>query len=250
MRRVKVLRCAAAVSVAALIYVPRASAQFAVIDVGAIVQEIQQVQSLAQQVETARQQLTTAQDQLTQARAELQAMTGGRGMDQLLSNIARNYLPRNWGDLSGVLAGGGGTYGALASAVETQVQANSVLPATAMNALSVLERNLVTDDRRRIALSQALSREGLSAASDRFASLQQLIGTIGAASDPKAILDLQARIQAEQGMLANETLKMRLLDQTLQSEEAARRQRVREWAVQDVGSLRALAPLGLVNAAP
>ena len=215
--------------------VPPARAQFAVIDVAAIVQEVQQVQSLAQQVETARQQLTTAQDQLTQARAELQAMTGGRGMDQLLSNIARNYLPRNWGDVSAVLAGAAGTYGALASAVETQVQANSVLPATAMNALSVLERNLLTDDRRRIALSQTLSREGLSAASDRFASLQQLIDAIPGANDEKGILDLQARIGAEQNMLQNEQAKVALLWQAAQAEAAADQLRAKERALAGLG---------------
>jgi type IV secretion system protein VirB5 len=250
MRSGKVLRYVAAVGVAALIQVPPAGAQFAVIDVAAIVQEVQQVQRLAQLVQTAQHQLATAQDQLTQARAELQAMTGGRGMERLLAGVARNYLPRNWDDLSAVLAGGSGAYGALSNEVDTQVRANSVLPVAAVNALSVAERTLLTDDRRRAAMAQALSREALSAASDRFTSIQQLIGTIGTASDPKAILDLQARIQAEQGMVANETLKVRLLEQTLAAEESARRQRVREWAVQDVGSLRTLAPLGLLNGAP
>jgi type IV secretion system protein VirB5 len=250
MRTGKVLQYMVAVGVAALIQVPPAGAQFAVIDVAAIVQEVQQVQSLAQQVQTAQYQLATAQDQLTQARAELQAMTGGRGMERLLAGVARNYLPRNWSDLSGVLTGGAANYGALSNEVDAQVRANSVLPVAAVNALSVAERTLLTDDRRRAATAQALSREALSAASDRFASIQQLIGTIGTASDPKAILDLQARIQAEQGMVANETLKVRLLEQTRAAEESARRQRVREWAVQDVGSLRNLAPLGLLNGAP
>src|SRR6185437_704025 len=144
-------------------------------------------------------------------------------------------------------AGGAGTYGALSNEVDVNVQANTVLPDAALSGLSDPERSLLTQDRRRAATAQALSREALSAASDRFASLQQLIATIGTASDSKAILDLQARIQAEQGMLANEALKDRLLDQTLVAEERARRERVREWAVQDVGSLRNLPPLGLVN---
>ena len=245
-----VMRGIGAIVVLALGYVPAAGAQFAVIDVAAIVQEVQAVQSLAQQVETAREQLSTAQDQLSQARAQLQAMTGGRGMEQLLTRVSRNYLPRDWADLSRVLAGGAGDYGALSSEVDVNVQANTVLPDAALSGLSDPERSLLTQDRRRAATAQALSREALSAASDRFASLQQLIATIGTASDSKAILDLQARIQAEQGMLANEALKDRLLDQTLAAEESARRERVREWAVQDVGSLRNLPPLGLVSGAP
>src|SRR6185312_10019639 len=95
-----VMRGIGAIVVLALGYVPAAGAQFAVIDVAAIVQEVQEMQSLAQQVETAREQLSTAQDQLSQARAQLQAMTGGRGMEQLLTGVSRNYLPRDWADLS------------------------------------------------------------------------------------------------------------------------------------------------------
>src|SRR5258708_6623174 len=60
-------------------------AQFAVIDVGAIVQMVQEVATLAQQ-------LKTAENQLLQAQAEFQAMTGGRGMEGLVSGVNRNYL--------------------------------------------------------------------------------------------------------------------------------------------------------------
>ena len=56
---------------------PAARAQWAVIDVGAIAQLIQEVQTL-------RQQLATAQAQLNQAEAALATTTGNRGMQLLL----------------------------------------------------------------------------------------------------------------------------------------------------------------------
>jgi type IV secretion system protein VirB5 len=229
-----------------LINCRHARAQFAVIDVAAIVQDIQQLAQLEQQVETAKEQLSTAQDQLTQARAHLAAITGTRNMQQLLSGINRNYLPGSAADLEALLSGSAGAFAALGSQVEGAVQAAAVLSGTAVGQLNAAERATLMEDRRRVALGQAMSAQALAAASDRFGKLQSLIDAIGSASDEKAVLDLQARIQAEQGMLANEALKDRLLSQSLAAQEAVRRQQVREQAVADIGSVRDLPPLGLL----
>ncbi len=75
--------------------------------------------------------------------------------------------------------------------------------------------------------------------------MQQLITTIGTASDPKAILDLQARISAEQGMLQAEQTKLQVLYQTVLAQAAAEQQRSREQAITDAGSLRSLPAMGL-----
>ena len=58
-------------------------------------------------------------------------------------------------------------------------------------------------------------------------------------------MDLQARIAAEQGMLANEQTKLQVLHQAAQAEEWARVQRAREQAIADIGSLRSLPAMGL-----
>src|SRR5580658_6503837 len=84
-----------------------AQAQFAVIDIASIVQLVQEVQELEQQV-------ATAKSQLSQAQAEYAAMTGNRGMQQLLSGTVRNYLPADWTQLSQVLTGSSGSFPALA----------------------------------------------------------------------------------------------------------------------------------------
>src|SRR5487761_221621 len=98
------------IPVVLLARVPAAHAQWAVIDVGAITQ-------LVQEVATMREELTTAQAQLTQARSEYAALIGNRGMDQLLSGEDRNYLPADWAELNAVLQGSGGAYESLASSV-------------------------------------------------------------------------------------------------------------------------------------
>ena len=92
---------------------------------------------------------------------------------------------------------------------------------------------------------QALSRSALANSSDRFASLQTLIGAIGTATDQKGALDLNARIASEVAMLQNEQTKLQGLYQVAQSQEWARAQRAREQAIADQGALRQLPAMGL-----
>ena len=217
---------------------PVANAQWAVVDVGAIAQ-------LVQQVSTMRDQLETTRDQLQQTRETLNSMRGGRGMDRLLSGTARNYLPSDWQQLAAVLDRTSAGYGALAAELQRLIDANAILTPQQIAFLSQADRQHLEASRRSAAMLQAFTREALSTTSRRFDSIQQLIDAIPRASDQKAILDLQARIQAEQGMLQNEATKLGVLYQTAQAEEWARRQRVREQAISSIGSLRDLPPLGL-----
>jgi type IV secretion system protein VirB5 len=203
---------------------PAAHAQWAVVDVGAIVQLVQQVQTL-------RQQLSTAKDQLSQARTEFDSMTGGRGMERLLGATVRNYLPPDWAELDRVLHGANATYGTLSASLQSAINANAVLSANEVAALSTMERSQLETARRSAALLQVTARQALSTTSGRFASLQQLIEAIPAAGDQKAILDLQARIGAEQSMLQNEQTKLQVLFQAAQAEDRANRQRAREQVI-------------------
>ena len=223
-----------------------ARAQWVVVDPGAIAQAIEEVAQLEQEVETAREQLSAAQDQVSQAKSAYNAMTGTRGMQGLLASVNRNYLPRTPGDVSGLLSGSAGAYAGLSSQVDTGVSAHAVLSDAAVGSLGDAGRQAVGEDRRRLELAQAMTGSALQSASDRFANLQALIDAIGTATDPKAIADLQARIQVEQAMLANEALKDRLLAQQLEAAAAIRRQQLKEQAVADIGRVRDLPPLGLL----
>jgi type IV secretion system protein VirB5 len=225
-------------SVLLLACAPCAHAQWAVIDVGAIAQ-------LIQQALTMEQQLSTAKDQLTQAHDQYKAMTGGRGMEGLASGINRNYLPTDWNQLQSALQGTAGAYGALNAALSSLIQSNAVLSQAEVAKLSPAERDHLEAARRSAALLQVTSREALATTSKRFALIQSLISAISGAQDQKAILDLQARIAAEQGMLQNEQTKLNTLYQIAQSEQWAHEQRMREQAIADVGSFRDLPPLGL-----
>jgi type IV secretion system protein VirB5 len=215
-----------------------AQAQFAVIDVASVGQLVQEVRQLETQVQT-------AEAQLSQAQSEYAAITGGRGMQNLLAGVPRNYLPMSWPQLSQVLAGGAAGYPALSSQVQTLITTNAILTPAQVALFSPTQQAQLTAARQSPAMLQAISRTALVNSSDRFNSLQQLIGAIGGAADQKASLDLTARITAEQGMLQNEQTKLEALYRVAESEEHARLQRLREQAITDQGSLRVLSPMGL-----
>ena len=201
---------------------PQARAQWAVVDAPAIVQLVAQVKAM-------KDALQTAHDQLTQTRTALATMTGNRGMEQLLAGISRNYLPANWSELS--IATQAGASSILASAVRDAISANAILSPQRLAAMPDVARLQITAGRRSKALQQALAQSSLANVSERFESIQSLIAAIPMAVDQKGILDLQARIGAELGMLQNEQTKQLVLQQSTQAQEAVRRQQEREYVI-------------------
>ena len=215
---------------------PVAHAQWAVVDVGAINQLVQEVAVL-------RQSLSAAQQTLAETRSQYAAMTGSYGMSALLSGQTRNYLLTDWGQLQAVLQGTGGTYGALASTVEQLVTANAVLTPGEVAALSPSEQSRLETERQSAALLQAETRVALSTTSARFTALQQLISAIPRAQTQKAVLDLQARIGAEETMLENDQSKLGVLYEVARANREAEREQVREAAIAGIGSYANLPPL-------
>jgi type IV secretion system protein VirB5 len=211
--------------------VPAARAQWAVIDAPAIVQLIQEVQTMAQQ-------LATAKDQLLQAKQALQTMTGDRGMAQLLGGTVRNYLPSDWTQVTGALQGSGG-FAPLSADVLGIIAANSVLSPQRMASLSASGQQQIQAARQWSAMQQALAHQALANASNRFASLQSLIAAISTAADQKGILDLQARINAELGMLQNEQTKLQILNQSTEAQAVALDQQARERIIDGHGRFEA-----------
>lgn len=215
-----------------------AHAVIPVIDTGAITQ-------LLSQLRTMQSQLQTATAELAQARSTYSSLTGTRGMQQLLSGELRNYLPATWTELTSVLANASTSYSSLAANIQTVIAANAVLQGTQLASLTPSQRQLLSDGRNATAGLAAMTQAALSTTSQRFADLQQLIQAIATATDPKAIYDLQARVQAEAAMLQNEATKLQTLYQAEEAQTKLRAQRAMELGISDGGSLRNLPSLGL-----
>ncbi len=211
---------------------PAARAQWAVVDVGAIAQLIQQV-SLMEQA------LATAESQLQQVEQTYRAMTGDRGMESLLSGTVRNYMPTSSSELQAVLNQSGTSYGSLASSMQSAIVANAILTPQQLDGLPADAVTYLQAVRRTTALLQALEGSALANSSGRFSELQELINAIATATDQKGSLDLNARIAAENGMLQDEQTKLQTLSQALLAEQWSDRQREREQIVADHGSFSA-----------
>lgn len=78
----------------------------------------------------------------------------------------------------------------------------------------------------------------LEQAQSRFTELSGLVRRVNTATDPKEVMDLNARIGAEQAFLQNEVGKLQVLQQTAQANDALYQQKVKQMAVQSSGSLR------------
>lgn len=211
-----------------------AQAAYPVIDVAAIAQ-------LKQQITYWRQQITSMQRELTQLQATHAALTGPRGMQNLMAvpTEARNYLPADWQEMERVLAGQSTRYAALGRSVGAEVQANAVLTPTFVAGRSVAEQEVIEGGRTHAAWLAATTREAYAQASARFTTLQQLIAAVGQVGDAKAVADLQARIASEQAMLANEQAKLELLAQMAVAQKALQGQRMREAALAGHGTFAA-----------
>ena len=207
---------------------PAAHAQFAVIDVAAITQLVTEVQNLEQA-------LTVAREHLAEAETELRSMTGDRGMEQLLAGTNRNYLPTDWGQLTAALGDTSSAYPALSAAIRQALAEDTVLTPQQLATLSPQGQQQLAADRGTAVLLQAVSRQALTSASNRFADLQQLIDTIGTAGDQKGILDLNARIGAEQVMLENEQAKLAMLVAAAEAQRWADEEQDRERAIAGQG---------------
>jgi type IV secretion system protein VirB5 len=109
--------------------------------------------------------------------------------------------------------------------------ANAVLTPQQLAAFSAADQQRIAAARQSSALQQALAQEALANASGRFASMQSLVAAISTAGDQKAILDLQARISAELGMLQNEQTKLQILHLATQAQESVNRQQEREEVI-------------------
>ena len=208
-----------------------ANATIPVIDLAALSQ-------LLQQMNAWQQQLRGMQSQRTQLQQTNQALTGERGMAQLLLQSAaeRNYLPTDLSQLGSLATGAGAGYAGLSNSIRVLSASAGSLSAADIARLPAQSRDLLATARLAAAENQAVTSLAYSRSSDRFSQLSTLISTIGATPDLKAIAELQGRIAAEQAMLANEAVKLQSYAYAADAQRGAIDAKTREEIVHGHGS--------------
>jgi type IV secretion system protein VirB5 len=209
------------------LYVPSTahSAGIPVIDAASISQD---AANFARELQEMLNQIQTMKDQLSQQIKQYESLVGDRGMGGLLNNQIKNYIPETWKDALAVLDRPSG-YSSLSSKAQQYINENKVLSDEKLEKFDPKIREIVEEERKALATQKALAEAAYENASERFAALQTLVNNIGAATDPKAILDLQARIQAEEASLKNESIKLQAMSESLRVEEIIRQQKIREF---------------------
>ena len=202
-----------------------------VIDSAAIAQD---AQNFAKQMVEMANQLQTLKSQLEQQLKQYEALTGDRGMGQLLDGQTRNYLPDDWQAVTKLLDSPSG-YDSLSNSMQRYLNENKILSDSEAEKLEPNSKEILEKQRQLYALNRALSEQVYNEASERVALLQQLTDKIGSATDPKAILDLQARIQSEQTQLQNEAAKIQALSQQIVNMENGLKMQMREHIIKSGG---------------
>lgn len=211
------LRLAAvALSLAALS--PASHAQgIPVIDVANLIQAVMQVLNDVTKISNQVEQIEALRNQLA-------SINGMRNLGSVHDSAAlKNYVPANAFNLVNAVDTSG--YGGLTATSKSLRDASMIY--------NCLDRSGAarTDCQARLAQpyqQKGLLQDAMSAASGRLTQIKSLMNQIDGTADQKAVLEIQARIGAENAMLAHEMSQLQMLTGMADSEERIARSRDRE----------------------
>jgi type IV secretion system protein VirB5 len=195
-----------------------------VIDIANLIQTIQQVVNDITKIEN-------QVEQIQQLHGQLNSITGARNLGAILNNPAlQNYVPAN-------------AY-TLVNNVDTAGDAGLTATARALRNASMvyncLDRIGAARTSCQASLAQPYQQKGMlqdamRSASGRLAQITSLMAQINATGDQKAVLEIQARIGAENAMLTHELSQIQMLQAMADSEERIARSQDRERQYQMLG---------------
>jgi type IV secretion system protein VirB5 len=198
---------AVALAAAATLPFPPARAQVIVNDPGNLVQNLQQALNTLTQIEN---QIT----QIEQMQLQYQSMTGSRGMGSLFRNPAYdNYVPLDANALIQNVTNQG--LAGLSPAARALRDASMTYQCEGLRgeAFQACQVQLAQPYQ-----AKALWMQALSSANGRMNQIQSLMGAINTNKDPMAIAELEARINAENALIAHERSRADLLRELVAAE--------------------------------
>ncbi|EFM60100.1 P-type DNA transfer protein VirB5 [Brucella sp. BO2] len=212
----------------ALTVTSTAHAQLPVTDASSIAQNLahhlEEMVKFAEQIEQLRLQLQ-------QQRQQLSALTGARGLGDILRDpTLRSYLPHNWRDLYEAVMSGG--YLAAAGETAMLLRRSQVYDSCAS----------ISDRDQRIACEakvvkpfqdKVMTSNAYDATDKRLQEIESLMQEINKTEDPKAIAELQGRIESENAMIQNEDTRLRLYQQMAEVQDKILDERQRELDTKD-----------------
>jgi type IV secretion system protein VirB5 len=182
---------------------------------------------LIQQAQTALSQLRQAETQVQQGEQLLQSFNQASNVGALAQGLEAPALRQLLPGVPALMAAAQGDVAGL-GAIGTQAAAirgaNRLYTPPSGDALAADLEASGMRAARDMALGQAVATGG----QQRLAGLQTLQQSIDAAPNARAVLDLQARAQAEQAMIANDQMRLQGLAMTQAADDRLQAQRDRE----------------------
>lgn len=215
-RRLKLLTVALAVA-AGCATAPARAQGVPVIDIANLIQTILQVVNDITEIANQVEQITRLQDQL-------ESINGLRNLGNVFNNPQlKNYVPPEAYNLLNAVNSRG--YGGLTGTAKALRDANMIY--------NCMDLAGAARTACQAALAQPYQQKGLlqdamHAAAGRLAQIQSLMGQIDATTDQKAVQEIQARIGAENALLAHEVSQVQMLQGMADSEERIARSKDRE----------------------
>lgn len=201
-----------------------------VFDAGAIAKHVEQIGKLTEQIKTMQAQLTQAK----QLYESFNQLTDVNDVASLLgSDEFRKHLPKEFGEIEKLVSGGGGS---LAGTVDRYLEQNRAYQGTDANSFYRTELDRIA---RQTGAKHSIGQSVYDTASKRIDGLEELRQKITTSKDAKDVLDLSARIQAEQALLQNEVLRMQGLAMVQQARGEMDGQRAEERRRQLVDEMKA-----------
>lgn len=199
------------------LHAPARAQGIPVIDIANLIQTIQQVMDDVTKINNQVQQITQLQQQLA-------SINGIRGLGTILNNpLLQQAIPA---DAAAILQaastqGYDGLTGTAKGLRDAQMVYNCLDMAGA-------DRTRCQGRLAQPYQHKGLLQDAMTAATGRMSQIQGLMNQINATSDQKSILELQARITAENAMLQHQQAQVQMLQGLADSDERIQRSRDRE----------------------
>lgn len=184
---------------------------------------------LVQQAQTALKQLDQLKAQIAQGERLFESLNQGSNINGIATELASPALRAFVPDADKYVAAANGDLAALGEIGQRALairQTNRLHTAAEGDVLGAELNRAGTRTARDLATAEAVGRAGAS----RLSGLQQLQASLTTAPNARAVLDIQARLAAEQAMIANDQMRLQGLAMTQDAEARLSEQRARERA--------------------
>lgn len=194
-----------------------------------IVHDPRSYASLIREAQTALDQLTELKAQVAEAKRLYDGFNTGSGAGRLAAALDAPALRRVVPDLDRYLAAADGDFSGMGGLGGSAARLRATERLFSASRDEPLGREL---ERRgdRAARDAAVGQAVAKAGADRLSGLEDLLAALDAAPNARAVMDLQARLAAEQALTANDQLRLQGLAMAQAGEARLEAQRDRERA--------------------